>query len=254
MNYNELFSRNIGFISRKQQQKIRTLAIGIAGAGGDGGLLAERLVRFGIGKIVMAEPDTFEPSNINRQYGASTKTCGVNKAKAIARELKLINPQLETVIFKQGITPEDVNDFVRQSDIIIDEIEYSKPSVSAALAQQARQQNKYVFMGANIGWGASIFCFSPRGMTFEKYFRYDRESDTIDPLRYVNKIPRYFDKKLLAKVLGGKIPMPGLSSSVGLVAAFVSSQVINFALTGKAKAVAPRFWFVDSWEMKIERR
>lgn len=254
MSYQEFFKRNIGFITPNQQKKIKTLSIGIAGAGGDGGLLAERLVRFGIGKIVMAEPDKFDKSNINRQYACNIKSINKNKAEVIAKELQLINPNLKVVIFNEGINGKNVKEFVSQSDVIIDEIEYSIPSISVGLAQEARRQNKYVFMGANIGWGASIFCFSPKGMTFEKYFRYDPKTDTIDPIRYVNKIPRYFDKKLLAKVLGGKIPMPGLSSSVGLVASFVSSQVINFAITGKPKAVAPRFWFVDSWEMKIEKR
>jgi len=254
MDYNETFSRNIGFITRSQQKSIKSLSVGIAGAGGDGGLLAERLTRFGIGKLVMAEPDTFELANCNRQFGANLKTCGHNKAEVIAKELKLINPKLKILIFKKGITESNVVDFVSNSDVIIDEIEYSKPSISAALAKEARRQHKYVFMGANIGWGASIFCFSPRGMTFEKYFKYDPKTDTIDPIRYVQKIPRYFDKKLLAKVLSGKIPMPSLSSSVGLVASFLSSQIIMFAITKKNKTVAPRFWFIDSWEMRIDKR
>lgn len=254
MDYNETFSRNIGFITRNQQKSIKGLSVGIAGAGGDGGLLAERLTRFGIGKIVMAEPDTFELANCNRQFGANLKTCGHNKAEVIAKELKLINPKLKILIFKKGITEDNVADFVSNSDVIIDEIEYSKPSISAALAKEARRQHKYVFMGANIGWGASIFCFSPRGITFEKYFKYDSKTDTIDPIRYVQKIPRYFDKKLLARVLSGKIPMPSLSSSVGLVASFLSSQIIMFAITKKNKTVAPHFWFIDSWEMKIDKR
>ena len=254
MNYNEIFSRNLGFINKSQQKAIKSLSVGIAGAGGDGGLLAERLVRFGIGKIILSEPDTFEPANCNRQFGANTKTCGINKGEVIAKELILINPDLKIKVYKDGITENNVKEFVRSSDIIIDEIEYSKPSVSVLLAKEARRQHKYIFMGANIGWGASIFCFSPKGITFEKYFKYDQSTNTIDPIRYVKKIPRYFSKNLLAKILRGKIPMPSLSSSVGLVASFISSQVIFFAISKKARIVAPHFWFVDSLEMKIEKR
>lgn len=254
MNYSEVFSRNLGFINKSQQKVIKSLSVGIAGAGGDGGLLAERLVRFGIGKIILAEPDSFEPANCNRQFGANIKTCGFNKAEVVARELKLINQDLEIIIYKDGITESNVKEFIRNSDVVIDEIEYSKPSASVILATEARRQHKFVFMGANIGWGASIFCFSPTGITFEKYFKYDRKTDSIDPIRYIKKIPKYFSKNLLTKVLRGKIPMPSLSSSVGLVASFISSQVILFAICKKSRVVAPHFWFVDSMEMKIEKR
>lgn len=254
MSYNEFFARNLGFLTPTDQQKIKKLSIGIAGAGGDGGLLAERLARFGVGKLVLAEPDCFEPANINRQYACNTKNFNKNKALVVAKELQLINPDLEIVIFDRGINENNVVDFVAQSDIVIDEIEYSLPKFSVMLAQVTRKYNKYLFMGANIGWGASIFCFSPKGMTFEKYFKYNEAEQTIDPLQYVGKIPKYFEKKLLAKILSGQTTMPSLSSSVGLVASFVSSQVILFAL-GKIKPVlAPNFWFVDAGEMKLEKR
>ena len=48
-----IFSRNIGLISEKGQELLADTCIAIAGVGGDGGLLAERLVRFGIGKLIM---------------------------------------------------------------------------------------------------------------------------------------------------------------------------------------------------------
>jgi tRNA A37 threonylcarbamoyladenosine dehydratase len=47
MDYTKMFRRNIGFLTEEDQKKVSQLSAGIAGAGGDGGLLAERLVRFG---------------------------------------------------------------------------------------------------------------------------------------------------------------------------------------------------------------
>ena len=66
MVYGKMFHRNIGFLTQNEQEKISTLSIGIAGAGGDGGLLSERLVRFGIKRIVLADPEVFDVENINR--------------------------------------------------------------------------------------------------------------------------------------------------------------------------------------------
>ncbi len=252
--HDKLFKRNIGFISGEDQKKISVASVGIAGAGGDGGLLAERLVRFGIGKVLLADPEVFTVDNANRQFGANVKNFGKNKAKAVSGELIQINPQLKTVVFNKGINKENLENFVKDADIVVDEIEYTNPVVSVMLSKEARKQNKFLFMGANIGWGASIFCFSPRGMTFEEYFRYNSTTKSIDLLQYIKKIPPYFDKQLLQDVLKGKKPIPSLSSSVGLVASFLSSEIIFFLLKKRKPIVVPRFLFVDTFEHKLEIR
>ncbi|MGB9743244.1 MAG: ThiF family adenylyltransferase [Minisyncoccales bacterium] len=254
MNYQKLFKRNIGFISEKEQKKLAQTSISIAGLGADGGLLAERLVRFGIGKFVLADPDAFEPSNTNRQFGANFKTFGKNKAKVIARELTLINPKIKITIFDKGVNKFNVSEFVKKSDIVVDEIEYLNHEISILLAQEARKQNKYLFMGANIGWGASIFCFSPKGMTLEKYFQYDPKTKKINLIRYVKKVPSYFNKNLLKKVISRKIPIPSLSSSVGLTSSLLTNEIILFIIKKRKPIIAPKFLFFDNLNLKLEKR
>jgi len=254
MNCNDLFIRNIGFITKQEQKKLTQFSIGIAGLGADGGLLAERLVRFGIGKFVLADPEVFSPENINRQFGANFKSFNKNKAEVIAKELILINPRLKLIVFNEGINSSNVENFVKNSDVLVDEIEYSKPTISVLLAQETRRQNKYLFMGANVGWGASIFCFSPKGMTFESYFQYNPKTESVNLLRYVKKVPNYFDRKLLRNVLQGKIPIPGLSSSVGLVASLLTSEIVLFILKKRKPIIVPQFLFFDSLKRRAERR
>lgn len=247
------FSRNKGLISDNEQQQLENASIAIAGAGGDGGLLAERLVRFGIGKIILADPESFEPANINRQFAANQKNIGRNKAEAVAEELSLINPNLEIVFYKEGINKENISGMVSAADVIIDEIEYSLPSLSVMLHQETRKQNKYLFMGANVGWGASIFCFSPTGKTFEQHFEYNEERATINPLQYLKKKPDCIDDKLLQSVLKGHSAMPSLSSSVGLVASVMASEIVLF-ITGKRKPlIVPQFVFIDLFDLSIDK-
>lgn len=62
------------------QLKLRDSVIGIAGCGGIGGLLAMTMARLGVCHIKLADPDSFETSNINRQVGAGYQTIGKNKA------------------------------------------------------------------------------------------------------------------------------------------------------------------------------
>lgn len=64
----------------EQKQRQEVLA-GVAGCGGIGGALAVRLARLGVRHIKVADPDTFDWTNINRQMGATQDTVGQNKAR-----------------------------------------------------------------------------------------------------------------------------------------------------------------------------
>lgn len=66
----------------EQKQRQEVLA-GVAGCGGIGGALAVRLARLGVRHIKVADPDTFDWTNINRQMGATQDTVGQNKAEVV---------------------------------------------------------------------------------------------------------------------------------------------------------------------------
>lgn len=82
--------RNLGWLGnteaeqRQRQCRLRDAVIGVAGCGGIGSATADRLVRMGVRNLKLADPDTFDVSNINRQFGASVDTVGANKAEVVA--------------------------------------------------------------------------------------------------------------------------------------------------------------------------
>jgi len=253
MERNELFARNKGLVSSEDQQRLWETCILIAGTGGDGGLLSERLARTGIGHLILADPEAFEPNNINRQYGANRLTIGVNKAIAVAKELALINPSMKITVCTEGVTAENVTGLVRQADLVVDEIEYTMPATSVLLHRTARQQGKHVFMGANIGWGASIFCFPPEGQTFEQHFSYNEENGTINPLAYMREKPSYITSDFADEVLAGIVSMPAVAASVSLTAAILASEITWF-ITGKRKPVTvPQFISIDLFDLTIHK-
>ncbi len=249
-----LFSRNKGLISETEQRLLANTSIAMVGTGGDGGLLAERLVRFGIGKIILADPEVFDPCNTNRQFAANQKNLGRNKAEAVAEELLLINPSLKIRVYKEGITQDNVKEIVGNANIIVDEIEYSLPALSVMLHRESRKQHKHVFMGANIGWGASFFCFAPDGKTFEDHFEYDEETETIKPLYYLKEIPAYLDLSILEAVLTSSMPMPSLSSSVSLVASVLANEIIFFITGKKWPMIVPQFFTIDLFDLSINKK
>ncbi|MDR0778718.1 MAG: sulfur carrier protein ThiS adenylyltransferase ThiF [Methanomassiliicoccaceae archaeon] len=70
---------------------IKKARIGIAGLGGLGSNIAAMLVRAGVSDVVIADMDTVEISNINRQNYSVSKI-GSSKADATEEVLKSINP------------------------------------------------------------------------------------------------------------------------------------------------------------------
>jgi sulfur carrier protein ThiS adenylyltransferase len=73
--------------------KLKCATVGIAGLGGLGSNVAFSLARIGIGKLVIADFDIVEPSNLNRQQ-YFTEQLGRKKTEALTENLLNINPYL----------------------------------------------------------------------------------------------------------------------------------------------------------------
>ena len=91
--YWERVDRNLGWLGdpteeqRERQARLRDAVIGIVGTGGIGGAAAARLVRMGALNLKLADPDHFDLTNVQRQYGAGRDTIGRNKAEVVAQQL-----------------------------------------------------------------------------------------------------------------------------------------------------------------------
>lgn len=70
---------------------VKRAVIGIAGLGGLGSTVAGALARIGVGKLILADFDVVEPSNLNRQQ-YFTDQIGLAKAEALKANLARINP------------------------------------------------------------------------------------------------------------------------------------------------------------------
>ena len=77
-------------------EKMKSACVGIAGLGGLGSNIAAALVRSGIGRLVLADFDTVELSNINRQ-AYFLRDVGRRKTEALAEILREINPFCEII-------------------------------------------------------------------------------------------------------------------------------------------------------------
>lgn len=180
------------------QDRLKNLRVGIAGLGGMGSNLAEIMVRLGVGHIKIADPDTIDYSNINRQVIANRNTVGIKKAVASATELRNIAEDFELVVYEDGITKNNVEEFVSDLDIIIDEIDVFPLQAHIWLHQAARVRNLPLYSGYIIGMGTHVYKFQGARYTFEDFMLNDKkqiERPSFDFLveRFVNPPPSYME-------------------------------------------------------------
>lgn len=250
--------RNIGIITRQQQEVLKGSTVAIAGVGADGGMLAERLARAGIGRIKIADPGLFDETNLNRQFGADVNTIGRNKAEVIGGVLKSINPSLKLDIFNEGIDDKSADDFVSGADVVVDEIEYTRLDLSVLLHRAARKQGKYIFLGINAAWGANLFVFDPKGLTIEEYCGLPSGASLEEirkfplPLdRFCPKMPEYIAPEVIKGVISGK-DIPSVSPAVSLTASLVSAEIILFLIDKQRNIpAAPGYIYIDLFRREL---
>jgi len=102
------------------QQKLLSAKVLIVGAGGLGSPAAMYLAAAGIGHISVADHDTVDLSNLQRQIAHRTVDIGVNKAISTAQTLNALNPDISVDIIKQKLAGDELETAVHKADVVLD--------------------------------------------------------------------------------------------------------------------------------------
>ncbi|NNJ70232.1 MAG: sulfur carrier protein ThiS adenylyltransferase ThiF [Kiritimatiellales bacterium] len=100
-------------------EKIRHATVGIAGLGGLGSAVAVALARIGVGRLILADFDVVEPSNLNRQQYFIDQI-GLAKAEALEANLKRINPYVQCETHCVRVTPENIEGLFGDVDVMVE--------------------------------------------------------------------------------------------------------------------------------------
>jgi len=100
-------------------QKVKKATVGIAGLGGLGSTVAIALARIGIGRLVIADFDVVEPSNLNRQQYFIDQI-GQMKTDALKENLKRINPYVDVVAHTIKLDEHNLGDFFSKVDVMVE--------------------------------------------------------------------------------------------------------------------------------------
>jgi molybdopterin/thiamine biosynthesis adenylyltransferase/nitroreductase len=167
----EAFSRNIGLLTQAEQDKLANAKIAIPGMGGVGGVHLITLVRTGVCRFHLADFDTFEPANINRQFGARVPDFGRPKMEVMKEQALSINPYLEIKEFPEGINNTNIDDFLNGVEVVLDGLDFFAFDARRLLFNRAREKGIYVITAGPLGFSSALLVFAPHdGMSFDEYF------------------------------------------------------------------------------------
>lgn len=92
-----IFERFESLIGKRGLEKIKQKTILVIGIGGVGGYAVESLIRSGISKIIIVDPDIIEGTNINRQILALNSTIGKKKVDVMESRIRDINKNVTII-------------------------------------------------------------------------------------------------------------------------------------------------------------
>lgn len=253
--YEEAFCRHQGLFSAAEQQRLRRCRVAIAGMGGVGGVHLMTLARLGIGAFHIADPDTFELANFNRQYGASLPTLGRNKAEVMAELVRTVNPEAEVRTFTDPLGPDNLDEFLDGADVVVDGIDAFVLDVRRSLFKEARQRGQWVVTSGPIGFTTVWLTFSPTGISFDEYFDLNDSMSWLDQfvafavgiapqaLHRLDYSPRLLD------VNAKWGPSTGLACHVS--SGIVAAEVVKILLQRPVLRPAPWFFQFDPCRQRL---
>ena len=171
--YDEAFARNIGWVTEAEQAALRGKRIAIAGVGGVGGVHLLSLARLGIGAFHVAEMDTFDLVNFNRQAGAMMSTLGRPKVDVMVEMARQINPELDIKVFGEGVNAGNLDAFLDGVDLYVDGLDFFAFQARRDTFNACHAKGVPAVTAAPLGMGTAVLSFLPGKMSFEEYFRLD---------------------------------------------------------------------------------
>ena len=183
--YFQAFSRNIGWVTRQEQEKLRKKRVAIAGMGGVGGVHLLTLARLGIGGFNISDLDVFELVNFNRQAGAMMSTLDQPKAETLARMALDINPELDIKIFSQGISRANVEAFLSGADLYVDGMDFFAFEAREAIFSTCHRLRIPATTAGPLGMSAALLNFLPGRMSFEDYFCWEGQDEEEKSIRFL---------------------------------------------------------------------
>lgn len=261
--YEEFTTRNIGFVTEAQQQRLRDARVLICGVGGMGGACLQALARIGVNRFALADFDVFEVSNMNRQVFANLDTVGVNKVDATVAQIRGINPELvietldaewpmklDDLLAHYKIVVNGMDDMAAGIELyrkarvhgatVIDAYTAPLPSVVVVRPEDPRPEERLSYPTIGMNWNS---------LTPE--IRQDCLGKELEYVLVHSSSAQHVELDIAKDLLSGKRKRMSFAPMVITTGNLMAFEVIKLIL-GRQRVADARGYFFNPWTMRVE--
>ncbi len=262
--YAEMTTRNRGFVSAEEQDRLREACVFIPGTGGMGGAAFMALLRAGVGRFVLADIDSFEVSNLNRQLFATLDTVDRPKAEAARDAALRINPEVRIELLGAEWTDE-LDRIAGAADVIVNGMDDAAAGVH--LYRRARALGRTV-IDAYAAPLPSVTVVRPadprpeerlgyptRGADWRAIDEAMRAECLVREIEYVlihSSSHAHVDLEVAAEVAAGKRSRFSFSTMVTMAGTLMAEEAIRVVL-GRPGGTDCRGYFFNPHRARVER-
>ncbi|MEW6989960.1 ThiF family adenylyltransferase [Colwelliaceae bacterium 6441] len=153
----QIMLHNVG---EQGQLKLRNATVLIVGMGGLGNPVSMYLTAAGIGKLIIADGDTVDITNLQRQIMFNESDVGQNKADSSAEKLNKNNSDVDIEVVDEMLDEELCQFYIPQVDVVID---CSDNIATRYLVNKICVEHKKPFvLGAATGFDGQQLVVDPR--------------------------------------------------------------------------------------------
>lgn len=162
------YVRNYRTITPEEQEKLKNAHVFIAGCGGLGCYIVEMLARLGVGHLTIADSQTFEETNLNRQIFSTVKNLGYPKALAAKERVEVINPEVKVLSVLEVLNETNIKNLIKGHEVVVDALDNFETRL--LLESVCEELSIPLVHGAVAGWYGQVSTIFPGDKTLSLVF------------------------------------------------------------------------------------
>lgn len=208
------------------QARLAAAQVLVIGAGGLGSPVLLYLATAGVGRITVADGDTVDLTNLQRQIAHATARIGQPKVDSAAQAMAALNPEVQVRALARRVGADELSALVAEADVVIDCSDNfaTRHAVNAACVAHRRP----LVSGAAIGFDGQVSVYDLR------------QPDT--PCYACVFPPDVTTEEVRCATMGVFAPL------VGIIGTVQAAEALKL-LTGVGRSLAGRLQMLDAREM-----